>query len=395
MDMNALKLIVTFAVALTLLPGLVPAATGDSRLEGRLPDNTPVVSIDQPRGTVLDALSAIAKQMGWSLVVTAPEGTASRPLTIQVVKRPAADVLDMVLEAGSLRASFAGGVLRVHPDAAPAASQDLRRGGRREGRGRRGQDRVVIGQSLTIGPDETVDRAVAVGGSITVAGHVRRDVVAVGGSVTLTPGARVEGDAVAVGGLVSIEEGATLEGDHVSAGGTIPAMAGSLTRWAVSGRPHLHPLLGFVPRVMRALLIYAITLLIAASFPGALTRIRTYLVDRPGLSALGGIAIVLGFVPLCIALAVTIIGIPLIPVAMMLLVVLLLFGFAVSAGWLGERMPFLHEKTPVKTVAVGGVVLAIVGLVPWIGSLLLICAAAVSAGATLLSRFGRRMAIAV
>ncbi len=79
----------------------------------------------------------------------------------------------------------------------------------------------------------------------------------------------------------------------------------------------------------------------------------------------------------------------------MLLVVLFLFGFAVSAGWLGERIPFLHDKTPVKTVALGGVVLAVVGLVPWIGTLLLICAAAVSAGATLLSRFGRRMAIAV
>src|SRR5262249_2539904 len=156
-------------------------------------------------------------------------------------KRPAAEVLDMVLEAGSLRASFADGVLRVRPDAAPAASQDRRRAGRREGRGRRGLDRVVVGQSLTIGPDETIDRAVAVGGSVTVSGHVRRDVVAVGGSITLLPGARVEGDAVAVGGLVSIEEGATLEGDHVSAGGTIPAIAGSLTRWAVSGRPHLHP----------------------------------------------------------------------------------------------------------------------------------------------------------
>jgi hypothetical protein len=102
-----------------------------------------------------------------------------------------------------------------------------------------------------------------------------------------------------------------------------------------------------------------------------------------------------GFVPLCVALAVTIIGIPLIPVAAMFLVVLLLFGFAVSAGWLGERMPVPHEKTPVKAVALGGVVLGLVGLVPWIGTLLLVCAAAVSAGATLLSRFGHRGVVAV
>ena len=115
--MSAAKLIVVLAVALVLLPGLAGAATPDSgRLEGRLPDDAPVVSIDQPRGTVLDALSAIAKQTGWSLVVTAPESATTRPLTLQVSKRPAGEVLDLVLEAGSLRASFADGVLRVRSD---------------------------------------------------------------------------------------------------------------------------------------------------------------------------------------------------------------------------------------------------------------------------------------
>src|SRR5215510_1878361 len=106
--MSASRLIVVLAVALVLLSDISGAATPDGgRLTGRLPDDTPAVSIDQPRGTVLDALSAIAKQTGWSLVVTAPESASTRPLTLQVSKRPAGEVLDMVLEAGSLRASFA------------------------------------------------------------------------------------------------------------------------------------------------------------------------------------------------------------------------------------------------------------------------------------------------
>src|SRR5207245_905341 len=80
-DMSPAKIVV-LVVALMLLPGLAWAATPDSRrLEGRLPDNAPVVSIDQPRGTVLDALTALAKQTGWSLVVTAPESATTRPLT--------------------------------------------------------------------------------------------------------------------------------------------------------------------------------------------------------------------------------------------------------------------------------------------------------------------------
>src|SRR5262245_38802873 len=119
--MRAVRLIVGLAVTL-VLAGLAWAATSDSRrMEGRLPDNTPLVSIDQPRGTVLDALTAISRQAGWSLVVTASESTTSRALAIQLLKKPAGEALELVLEAGALRASFADGVLRVRPDVGAAA----------------------------------------------------------------------------------------------------------------------------------------------------------------------------------------------------------------------------------------------------------------------------------
>src|SRR5262249_45754376 len=173
--MSAAKLVVVLAAVLVLLPSLGWAATPDGhRLEGRLPDDTPVVSIDQSRGTILDALSTIAKQAGWSLVVSAPPSATTRPLTLQVSKRPANEVLDLVLEAGSLRAAFADGVLRVRSDAT-AASGESGRERRRGWRGRHGSERAVFGQSLNVGADEAVDKAVAIGGSVTIAGHVRRD----------------------------------------------------------------------------------------------------------------------------------------------------------------------------------------------------------------------------
>jgi hypothetical protein len=403
--MSAAKLVAGLAVIILFLPALVWAAAADAtRLDGRLPDTAPVVSIDQPRGTVLDALSALSKQAGWSLVVTAPESATSRPLTLQVSRRPAADVLEMVLDAGGLRAAFADGVLRVRSDAGITESRDSRRGRRRdascgpgcvERRGRHGSERVVFGQSLNIGAEETISKAVAIGGSVTIAGHVREDVVAIGGSVTLLPGARVEGDAVAVGGTVSVDPGATLEGDNVGLGGTIPTMAGSAVRWGMGGGRGLRSVFGFASRLTRTALLYVIALLVAVAFPGAVSRVKTYLAERPGLAALGGLAIILGFAPLCVLLAVTIVGIPFIPVAALLLVALMVFGFTVAAGWLGERIPFLKEKTAVKTVALGGAVLGLVGLVPWIGTGVLVLVAAFAAGATLLSRFGRTATIAV
>ena len=392
--MSAPKMIV-LVVAIALVASLAEAANPDTRrIESPLPPDAPTVTIDQTSGTVLDALGAITKQMGWSLVVTAPETATTRPLALHVSKRPASEVLQLVLEAGALRATFANGVLRVRPDTT-AVSGDSWRERRRERRGRRGTERVAFGDSVTIGPDEVVDKAVAIGGSVTVAGHVRRDAVAVGGSVTLLPGARVEGDAVAIGGVVSVEEGASLEGDNVSLGGTIPTMAGDVTRWAVGGRPRLRAMFGFASRLARSVLLFTAALLIALAFPGPVTRVEAFLVRRPGVSTLSGVALLLGFIPLCAMLAVTIIGIPLIPVAVMLLVALLLFGFTVSAGWLGERVPLLQEhKTPLKAVALGGAVLVVVSLVPWLGTAAIVLAAAVSAGATLLSRFGRRAEVA-
>ena len=123
-------------------------------------------------------------------------------------------------------------------------------------------------------------------------------------------------------------------------------------------------------------------------------RVSAFLVSRPGLSSLSGVVLLLGFLPLLFLLAVTIVGIPLIPVAVMLLVALFLFGFTVSAAWLGDRMPGRQEsRTPTKSVARGGAILVVVGLVPWLGPAALILAAAVAAGATLLSRFGRRAEI--
>jgi len=88
---------------------------------------------------------------------------------------------------------------------------------------------------------------------------------------------------------------------------------------------------GFASRMTRAVLLYVIALLIAFAFPGVFSRVKTYLVDRPGLSALGGLAIVLGFAPLCVLLAVTVIGIPLIPVAVLLFNSLWLLATLVGA----------------------------------------------------------------
>jgi hypothetical protein len=373
-------------IAVILGAGHVGAET--VRLEGRLPDKVPLVSIDQTRGTVLDALDAISKQAGWSLVVTAPESARSRALAIQIRRRPADEALNLVLEAGALRATFADGVLKVRPDTAAASGDPVRE--RKSGRSRDEDkgERVVVGGSARVEANEVVTKVVAVGGSVTVLGHVLGEAVAVGGSVKLHPESRVDGDAVAIGGTVTVQEGARLGGSNVSVGGEPVA-------WIVG---LLSPLWASALLVSfawtRALLLFVIVLLVVLAFPTRVASVRTFLASRPGISSLAGLALLLGFVPLCVLLAVTIIAIPLIPVAVMLLIALFLFGITVCALWLGERIPLLQEnKTPLKAAALGGAVLVVVGLIPWIGTAVIVLAALMAAGATLLSRFGQRVSV--
>ena len=131
--MSAVMTSLMLAVAL-LLAGPVGAETGAAPVwRAGFPMPSPSVSVDQTRGTILDALDAISKQAGWSLVVTDPETGEFRTLAIRITKRPATDALNLVLEAGALRATFADGVLKVRPDVPPRADRTVIGGGRAGG----------------------------------------------------------------------------------------------------------------------------------------------------------------------------------------------------------------------------------------------------------------------
>ena len=73
--------------------------------------------------------------------------------------------------------------------------------------------RVAIGRSITIPRDEEVsDAVVVIGGSLRVEGRVRDGIVVVGGDVELGPQADVRGDVVLVGGTLTRADSAQLRG---------------------------------------------------------------------------------------------------------------------------------------------------------------------------------------
>jgi hypothetical protein len=282
---------------------------------------------------------------------------------------------------------------------------------------RRSAARVNIGGDITIEADERVsDPVVAVGGSVTVLGHVDDDVVAVGGSVHLGPKAVVRGDVTSVGGRIEQSHGAVIRG-HVNEIRFGPPnfqfhpglVFGSLVGWDMfSG---WFRMVGTLLRLGIVLMLVFLAVLVA---PRVVERIGERAAREPWLSGFTGLLAQLLFVPVLVltvvVLAVSIIGIPLlvlVPFAVLGFLLAILIGFTGVVLRLGRWAAGADRPTFV-TLAVGVVIVAAIGLlgrsfglipaplwpITWflgvVGFFAEYIAWTVGLGAALLTRFGTR-----
>jgi hypothetical protein len=383
-----------------------------SRLSGTLPDTIPTVTLDLEDESIGDALSELVRQAGWSMAFSGSSAALEQEITLKIQSRPVTEALEVVLDAADLEARLNGGTLVVKgrkSDAAAGAGTlvlpmgDLQvkiKAGdgvdlndhhlKVKHHGANKDDRVVVGSNGEVGVDEAVGDAVAVGGSMTVMGHVRGDAVAIGGNVVLEPSATVDGDAVAIGGEVDVADGASIKGDRVSIGGSLGGLISGLVD--MGSRHSLLPgfVFGILSTLLRAIVLLVLGLLLIAFMPERIENVREFLTVRPGHSALAGFGVMVGFLPLCLLLVVTLVGIPLVPVAALMLAVVMVIGLTAFSVWLGYRIPlFKAAKTPVVAMLIGLGMCTLVDLVPVVGSPLLTFVAFASSGAVLLTRFGK------
>jgi hypothetical protein len=244
---------------------------------------------------------------------------------------------------------------------------------------------IKVGESVTIPQGADVRSVVAVGGSITVLGQVREDVVAVGGSVFLKESASVGGDTVSIGGKVIKEVGATTGGDinEISAGGFSPAVSYFAKGGILKGLA-VFSLLTFISFVVLAVILVAIFTRQLGAVSGALEKdlLRNFLI---------GLLITIIFIPGIVVLAVSLIGVVLIPVWVIIISAACLFGYIATAHLLGKKT--LHafkmvDKSMMVETLIGIVLLSIVGLVPVGGFIIKMIAVLCGLGGVYQTRFG-------
>jgi hypothetical protein len=213
---------------------------------------------------------------------------------------------------------------------------------------------------------------------------VEGDVEVGRGDVELGPGAQVGGDIHYGSGEVDGNTQA-VEGT-IRAGGMGPSMDHEWGRFGI---------LNVVGWMFAAAVFAACSVLAAVLAPGPLQAAARRAEESPGMSLLFGVASVPAVVVLCVVLAVSIIGIPLLLLLTPAYLALLFFGALVAAYFVGRRVVFATGRYYIGNAfaaAVGAIILAAAYLIPVLGGLLIYGLALFGTGASILALVSRRRA---
>ena len=230
---------------------------------------------------------------------------------------------------------------------------------------------TIFGNAHVTGPVH--GGVVSLFGNTYIDGPVQEAAVAVFGDLELGPNARVDGDIAVVAGKLTRDPGAEVHGKSEIVAGGFPALE-SVRLWIEKclfyGR-----LLAFEPGLWWAWVIAGGFLLfyivIALLFDRSVVRCVETLETQPGQSTVASLMTVVLTPVMFIVLAISVIGIAVIPFFAMALFVASLFGKAVALAALGRRVTRFTGIAPLGHVAfatfVGGLIALALYVIPVVG----------------------------
>jgi cytoskeletal protein CcmA (bactofilin family) len=218
-------------------------------------------------------------------------------------------------------------------------------------------------------------------GDVYVNAPVKGDVNVGWGDVDLGPDAEISGNLECEGCEITGNRGA-VKGDMMARGMALDF-----------DESHGPGIIGFFGWLLAALAFAACAVLAAVVAPRPLTSAARRAEESPGRSFVYGLISLPAFFVLCVALAVTIIGIPLLVLLVPAYLALLFFGALVAAFFIGTRILMVTGRYRVGNAlaaVVGAMILAAITLIPVLGDLLLYALSLLGTGAIILALFSRR-----
>ncbi|PKN18568.1 MAG: hypothetical protein CVU71_13895 [Deltaproteobacteria bacterium HGW-Deltaproteobacteria-6] len=248
------------------------------------------------------------------------------------------------------------------------------------------------GRDITITEEQTVDNVVSVGGQITVNGLVEQTVLAVAGSVVLTNKAVVRGNVIVIGGVVARGSGSMVFGDITEINSS--TLSSSIAS-ALRGESEGWALILSVISLCFFAIILIIALMMTLLIPRSLAVIGNAIQTNMLKSFLWGFLVTLMIVPFFMLLAISIIGIFLIPLAFTALLLAAIIGFIAFGSLLGNFVITKifpgYKKSLIKETLVGLSLLWLLGWIPfYIGMVIKVLAITFGLGGVLLALSRRK-----
>ncbi|MDQ3942495.1 MAG: polymer-forming cytoskeletal protein [Actinomycetota bacterium] len=235
-------------------------------------------------------------------------------------------------------------------------------------------------------------------GDVLVIGKVKGDIEAGFGDVYVN--APVKGEVHVGWGDVDLGPDGEILGNLECEGceitGNRDAVEGHITARGMAldfDESHGHGIIGFVGWLFAALAFAACAVLAAVVAPRPLASAASRAEESPGRSFVYGLVSLPVFFVLCVVLAVTIIGIPLLLLLVPAYLALLFVGALVAAFFIGTRILMFTGRYRVGNAlaaVVGAMILAATTLIPVLGNLLLYALTLLGTGAIILALFSRR-----
>jgi len=192
-----------------------------------------------------------------------------------------------------------------------------------------------IGSNVTIEEGTKVRNVLAIGGQITVDGVVENNVVSIGGSIVLTRTAVIGGSVFTLGGIIVRGRGAEVYGtlteintDDISSAIT-NALSEEWEGWSwIFAIISLSIFLG----------VLLVTVLTVFLIPKPVRLISSAIKEKPFKVTAWGLAGLVLVVPLAVLLAISVIGIVLIPLEMAIVLFAVILGFIAVSQLVGNYL---------------------------------------------------------
>lgn len=274
-------------------------------------------------------------------------------------------------------------------------------------------DQVIIANTFRLGNGETLDGNLGVIGStafLETGSIVTKGVFVLGGTISVD--GDIKGDLIAIGGAINLNDTAVVEGDITIVGATLnrsplAKVFGTITEQSPktlnfenpgaitsSTKPAQSVLSKILQVSLESLFLAALAVITALLLPEPIKRVANAFAEQPAIAGGVGLLVVIGFPLVLLIMIVMILLIPVAILAVLALVVVLLYGWIAIGYQLGKQISNLFHSTWATAVeaGIGTLVLSVLAsaanLIPCVGWIVPLVISLFAIGSVVMARFG-------